>query len=135
MSLAGKKITVQSGRSRFNLQTMAAEEFPAVAAAEYTADFELPAGTLKYLLSMVHYAMAAQDIRYYLNGMLLVVEGQTVRAVATDGHRLALCEVAKDGAASAASRRSSRARRSTSCRGCCPTARRSRCACRWPPAR
>ncbi len=100
LSLTGKKITVQSGRSRFNLQTMAADEYPAVAAAEYTADFELPAGTLKYLLAMVHYAMAAQDIRYYLNGMLLVVDGQTVRAVATDGHRLALCEVAKDGAAS-----------------------------------
>jgi DNA polymerase-3 subunit beta len=100
LTLAAKKLTVQSGRSRFNLQTMAADEFPSVAAAEYSTDFELPAGTLKYLLSMVHYAMAAQDIRYYLNGMLLVVEGQTVRAVATDGHRLALCEVVKDGAAS-----------------------------------
>jgi DNA polymerase III subunit beta len=97
LSLSGKKLTVQSGRSRFNLQTMAAEEYPGVAAAEYSADFELPAGTLKYLLAMVHYAMAAQDIRYYLNGMLLVVEGRTVRAVATDGHRLALCEVEKDG--------------------------------------
>jgi len=97
LSLSGKKLTVQSGRSRFNLQTMAADEFPAVAAAEYTADFELPAGTLKYLMGMVHYAMAAQDIRYYLNGMLLVVDGQTVRAVATDGHRLALAEVVKDG--------------------------------------
>jgi len=100
LSLTGKKLTVQSGRSRFNLQTMAADEFPTVAAAEYTADFELPAGTLKYLLAMVHFAMAAQDIRYYLNGMLLVVDGPTVRAVATDGHRLALCEVTKDGAAS-----------------------------------
>jgi DNA polymerase-3 subunit beta len=97
LSLAGKKLTVQSGRSRFNLQTLGAEEFPGVAAAEYGADFELPAGTLKYLLAMVHYAMAAQDIRYYLNGMLLVVDGPVVRAVATDGHRLALCEVAKDG--------------------------------------
>ena len=100
LSLAGKKLSVQSGRSRFNLQTMAADEFPTVAAVEYTADFELPAGTLKYLLAMVHYAMAAQDIRYYLNGMLLVVDGKIVRAVATDGHRLALCEVIKDGDAS-----------------------------------
>ena len=101
LSLAGKKLTVQSGRSRFNLQTMAAEEYPAVATAEYTADFQLPAGTLKYLLAMVHYAMAAQDIRYYLNGMLLVVDGPVVRAVATDGHRLAMCEVAKDGGGAA----------------------------------
>jgi DNA polymerase-3 subunit beta len=95
LSLTNKKLTVQSGKSRFNLQTLVAEEFPTVAQAEFTADFSLPAATLKYLLSMVHFAMASQDIRYYLNGMLLVVEGHTVRAVATDGHRLALCEVGK----------------------------------------
>ena len=99
LSLASKKLAVASGKSRFNLQTLAAEEFPTVAQAEVSADFTLPAATLKYLLSMVHFAMAQQDIRYYLNGMLLVVEGTTVRAVATDGHRLALCEVAKDGEA------------------------------------
>jgi len=99
LSLASKKLAVASGKSRFNLQTLAAEEFPTVAQAEFTADFTLPAATLKYLLSMVHFAMAQQDIRYYLNGMLLVVDGTTVRAVATDGHRLALCEVAKDGEA------------------------------------
>ncbi len=101
LSLANKKLAVASGRSRFNLQTLAAEEFPTVAQAEFTADFSLPAATLKYLLSMVHFAMAQQDIRYYLNGMLLVVDGAVVRAVATDGHRLALCEVAKNGGASA----------------------------------
>jgi DNA polymerase-3 subunit beta len=98
LSLVSKKLAVASGKSRFNLQTLAAEEFPTVAQAEFTADFSLPAATLKYLLSMVHFAMAQQDIRYYLNGMLLVVDGSTVRAVATDGHRLALCEVQKDGA-------------------------------------
>ena len=101
LSLASKKLTVQSGKSRFNLQTLAAEEFPTVAQAEFTTEFSLPAATLKYLLSMVHFAMAAQDIRYYLNGMLLVVDGAVVRAVATDGHRLALCEVARDGAPAA----------------------------------
>ncbi len=98
LSLSNKKMAIASGRSKFNLQTLAAEEFPTVAQAEFTADFTLPASTLKYLLSMVHFAMAQQDIRYYLNGMLLVVDGTTVRAVATDGHRLALCEVAKEGA-------------------------------------
>jgi DNA polymerase III subunit beta len=100
LALANKKLAVTSGKSRFNLQTLAAEEFPTVAQAEFTADFSLPASTLKYLLGMVHFAMAQQDIRYYLNGMLLVVDGTTVRAVATDGHRLALAEVAKDGASS-----------------------------------
>jgi DNA polymerase-3 subunit beta len=97
LSLSGKKLTVQSGKSRFNLQTLAAEEFPTVAQAEFATDFTIPAATLKYLLSMVHFSMAAQDIRYYLNGMLLVVDGATVRAVATDGHRLAMCEVTRDG--------------------------------------
>ena len=92
LALANKKLSVASGKSRFNLQTLSAEEFPTVAQAEFTADFTLPAATLKYLLSMVHFAMAQQDIRYYLNGMLLVVDGTTV------GHRLALCEVQKDGA-------------------------------------
>jgi DNA polymerase III subunit beta len=98
LALANKKLTVSSGKSRFNLQTLAAEEFPTVSQAEFTADFSLPAATLKHVLGMVHFAMAQQDIRYYLNGMLLVVEGATVRTVATDGHRLALCEVDKDGA-------------------------------------
>jgi DNA polymerase-3 subunit beta len=100
LALLNKKLSVASGKSRFNLQTLAAEEFPTVAQAEFTADFTLPASTLKYLLGMVHFAMAQQDIRYYLNGMLLVVDGTTVRAVATDGHRLALAEVVKDGATS-----------------------------------
>lgn len=98
LALANKKLTVASGKSRFQLQTLPAEEFPTVAQAEFTADFTLPAARFKYLLSMVHFAMAQQDIRYYLNGMLMVVEGNTVRAVATDGHRLALCEVGKDDA-------------------------------------
>ncbi|MEG0822612.1 MAG: DNA polymerase III subunit beta [Burkholderiaceae bacterium] len=96
LSLASKKMTVASGKSRFQLQTLPAEEFPTVSVADFTADFVLPAARFKYLLSMVHFAMAQQDIRYYLNGMLMVVEGNTVRAVATDGHRLALCEVSKE---------------------------------------
>jgi len=99
LSLAGRKLTLQSGKSRFNLQTLAADEYPTVAQAEASADFTLPAAALKYLLAMAHFAMAAQDIRYYLNGMLLVVEASVVRAVATDGHRLALVEVGRDGAA------------------------------------
>jgi DNA polymerase-3 subunit beta len=101
LTLANKKLIVQAGRSRFNLQTLSAEEYPTVTQAQFSADFSLPAATLKYLLGMVHFAMATQDIRYYLNGMLLVVEGGVVRAVATDGHRLALCEVAKNGGSEA----------------------------------
>nr|HRK57601.1 DNA polymerase III subunit beta [Burkholderiaceae bacterium] len=93
LSLASKRLTVQSGKSRFNLQTLAAEEYPTIAKAQFDSELTLPAASLKYLLHMVHFSMAAQDIRYYLNGMLLVIENDTVRAVATDGHRLALCQL------------------------------------------
>jgi DNA polymerase-3 subunit beta len=94
LTLSNKRMTVQAGKSRFALQTLAAEEFPTVAQAEhYNAAFSLPQKTLKHLFNMVHFAMAQQDIRYYLNGMLLVVEGAHVIAVATDGHRLAFCQV------------------------------------------
>ncbi|MGE8369415.1 MULTISPECIES: DNA polymerase III subunit beta [Cupriavidus] len=97
LSLNDKRMTVQSGKSRFALQTLAAEEFPTVAeASEFGASVSLPQKTFKHLLAMVHFAMAQQDIRYYLNGMLLVVDGKKVMAVATDGHRLAYCGVELD---------------------------------------
>jgi len=97
LSLANKRMTVQSGKSRFALQTLAAEEFPTVAQAEqFNAKVTLPQKTLKHLFNMVHFAMAQQDIRYYLNGLLLVVDGKHVIAVATDGHRLAFCQVETD---------------------------------------
>jgi DNA polymerase III subunit beta len=97
MTLANKRMTVQSGKSRFALQTLAAEEFPTVAQAEhFNAKLTLPQKTLKHLFNMVHFSMAQQDIRYYLNGLLLVVEGNSVIAVATDGHRLAFCQVATE---------------------------------------
>jgi DNA polymerase-3 subunit beta len=101
LSLLNRRLTVQCGRSRFNLQTLAAEEFPTVTQAEFNVDFTLPASAFKHLLWMVHFAMAAQDIRYYLNGMLLVCEGNRVRAVATDGHRLAMCETTREGESAA----------------------------------
>ena len=94
LSLSDKRMTVQSGKSRFALQTLAAEEFPTVAeATEFNASVTLAQKTFKHLLAMVHFAMAQQDIRYYLNGMLLVVDGKKLMAVATDGHRLAYCAV------------------------------------------
>ncbi|HWV91896.1 MAG TPA: DNA polymerase III subunit beta, partial [Burkholderiales bacterium] len=92
-----KRLQVKAGKSRFALQTLAAEDFPRLARpAGDAAKFKLEQKALRRLLSLVQYAMAQQDIRYYLNGMLLVVDGTTVRAVATDGHRLALAEVTKN---------------------------------------
>lgn len=97
VTLSNKRLAVQCGKSRFALQTLAAEEFPTVAQAEhYSAQITLQQKILKHLFNMVHFSMAQQDIRYYLNGLLLVVEGRNVIAVATDGHRLAFCQVAAD---------------------------------------
>jgi DNA polymerase III subunit beta len=96
LAYANRKLSIQAGHSKFQLQTLPAEEYPTVTQTPASVDFTIPASSLKYLLSMVHYAMAAQDIRYYLNGMLLVIEGRRVRGVATDGHRLALCEFERD---------------------------------------
>jgi DNA polymerase-3 subunit beta len=97
LTLVNKRMTVQCGKSRFALQTLAAEEFPTVVQAEhYNATLTLPQKTLKHLFNMVYFSMAQQDIRYYLNGLLLVVEGKNVIAVATDGHRLAFCQIANE---------------------------------------
>jgi DNA polymerase-3 subunit beta len=97
LALANKKLSVQSGKSRFALQTLAAEEFPTVAQpATWTASLTMAQKSFKHLLNMVHFAMAQQDIRYYLNGMLLVLDGNNVRCVSTDGHRLAYCAVTID---------------------------------------
>jgi DNA polymerase-3 subunit beta len=99
IKVENKRATIQAGKSRFALQTLGAEEFPTVAVNEaFSASFSLPQKQLKHLFQMVHFAMAQQDIRYYLNGLLLVTEGEHVRVVATDGHRLAYCHAQIDGA-------------------------------------
>lgn len=90
LSLVDNKLIVQSGRSRFALQTLDATEFPTLALPEtWNVSLSLVQKTLKHLFNTVHFAMAQQDIRYYLNGMLFVFEPGWVRTVATDGHRLA----------------------------------------------
>jgi DNA polymerase-3 subunit beta len=84
------KILLKAGKSRFTLQTLPSSDFPRmVAAGQPQATVSLPQRTLKNLFSRVQYAMAQQDIRYYLNGLLLVLEPDGITVVATDGHRLA----------------------------------------------
>jgi len=86
-----KRLQVRAGKSRFNLQTLAAADYPRMATADdLHIGFEIAQRQLKRLLALVQYAMAQQDIRYYLNGLLLVVSGSELQVVATDGHRLAL---------------------------------------------
>src|SRR5262245_2672082 len=92
-----KRLLVKAGKSRFTLQTMPAEDFPRLAKpAGEVARFALPQKALRRLLGLVQYAMAQQDIRYYLNGLLMVVEDKTLKLVATDGHRLAYASMALD---------------------------------------
>lgn len=84
------KAVVRAGKSRFSLSTLPSEDFPDSEGANYTDEISLPQATLKSLLDETSFAMGNQDVRYYLNGLLLELEGNTLRAVATDGHRLAL---------------------------------------------
>ena len=85
-----KRMLVKAGKSRFTLQTLPAEDFPRLAKpAGDVARFVVAQKALRRLLSLVQYAMAQQDIRYYLNGLLVLVEDRQLKLVATDGHRLA----------------------------------------------
>ena len=92
LSLEGDRLVVRSGRSRFTLATLPAAEFPVIEEINAQQVLRLPQAELKRLIDKVHFSMAQQDVRYYLNGMLLESEGGKLRAVATDGHRLALGE-------------------------------------------
>lgn len=88
----GERVTVSAGRSRFTLSTLPASEFPQVDNIDLLERVTLPEATLKELIDRTAFAMAHQDVRYYLNGTLLDLREQALRCVATDGHRLALCE-------------------------------------------
>ena len=90
---AGDKVTVQAGRSRFSLASLPANDFPSVDEVEATERIAVPEVALKELIERTAFAMAQQDVRYYLNGLLFDLRETTLRCVATDGHRLALCEV------------------------------------------
>jgi len=87
-----EKAVVKSGRSRFSLATLSAADFPSLDEINHHSEFELPQKTLKSIIDKTSFAMAQQDVRYYLNGLMLEVSSKNLRAVATDGHRLAYCE-------------------------------------------
>lgn len=97
VSLGGDKLSVKSGRSKFSLATLPAAEFPGVEDIKATQTIAVRQDVLARLIEKTHFSMAQQDVRYYLNGMLLETGGKHLRAVATDGHRLALCAVELDG--------------------------------------
>jgi DNA polymerase-3 subunit beta len=86
------RVTIRSGRSRFSLGTLPARDFPNLEGIVESRSLSLEGARLKLVLDRTLFAMAQQDVRYYLNGLLLETGGGRLRAVATDGHRLALCE-------------------------------------------
>jgi DNA polymerase-3 subunit beta len=86
-------VSVRGGRSRFTLSSLPAAEFPLVEEINTQQTLSVPQGEFRRLIDKTHFSMAQQDVRYYLNGLLLETDGKALRAVATDGHRLALCEM------------------------------------------
>ncbi|OEC57187.1 DNA polymerase III subunit beta [Pseudomonas sp. ENNP23] len=86
-----QKLLIKAGRSKFTLSTLPANDFPTVEEGPGSLNFSLVQSKLRRLIERTSFAMAQQDVRYYLNGMLLEVNAGVLRAVATDGHRLAMC--------------------------------------------
>lgn len=96
LSLEGEKMHLRSGKSHFTLATLPADQFPNTEESAHDIAVSFTQGDFKRMLDATSFAMAQQDVRYYLNGMLLELGNKTVRLVATDGHRLALSSLATD---------------------------------------
>jgi DNA polymerase-3 subunit beta len=99
LSTEGERVSVRAGRSRFTLSSLPASEFPLVEEINAQQTLSIAQGEFRRLIDKTHFSMAQQDVRYYLNGLLLETDGKALRAVATDGHRLALCETELSGKA------------------------------------
>jgi DNA polymerase-3 subunit beta len=91
--LDDQKLVLKAGRSRFSLSTLPAKDFPSVEESQGALIFNLEQSKFRRLIDRTSFAMAQQDVRYYLNGMLLEAQEGLLRAVATDGHRLAMCSI------------------------------------------
>ncbi|MBS0379152.1 MAG: DNA polymerase III subunit beta [Proteobacteria bacterium] len=89
----GERIALRAGRSRFTLSSLPAAEFPLVEEINAQQTLKVAQGEFRRLIDKTHFSMAQQDVRYYLNGLLLETDGKALRAVATDGHRLAIAEM------------------------------------------
>lgn len=87
-------VIVKAGRSRFTLQTLPETDFPELAAGDLAHRFDIAAADFKRLIERTQFAISTEETRYYLNGIYLHVEEGKLRGVATDGHRLALLDLA-----------------------------------------
>ncbi|WP_455200801.1 DNA polymerase III subunit beta [Kaarinaea lacus] len=86
------RVIIRSGKSRFNLATLPVSDFPNIEDVSGALNFQIPQSVLKNLIDKTQFSMAQQDVRYYLNGLLLEVTDRVIKAVTTDGHRLSYCE-------------------------------------------
>ncbi len=93
VTIKDQKAQIRSGKSRFTLSTLPAADFPLVDKISGDSRFTLSQGQLKEVIDRTQFSMAQQDVRYYLNGLMLEMGNGFLRAVATDGHRLALCDM------------------------------------------
>jgi DNA polymerase-3 subunit beta len=91
-SVENERVTVRSGRSRFSLATLPANDFPNIEDWQSELSLTLTQGALRGLIEKTQFSMANQDVRYYLNGMLFDIDGDILRTVATDGHRMAVAQ-------------------------------------------
>ncbi|HEY3809234.1 MAG TPA: DNA polymerase III subunit beta [Steroidobacteraceae bacterium] len=99
MTKEGERVVLRGGRSRFTLSSLPAAEFPVIEEIHAQHTVAIKAHEFRHLIDKTYFAMAQQDVRYYLNGTLLETNGEVLRAVATDGHRLSWCEVPLEGRA------------------------------------
>ncbi len=96
IKIDNQRAILRSGKSRFTLTTLVADEFPYFDGLSGIHHFPIMQKLLKKLIDKTHFCMAVQDVRYYLNGLLIELQANSIRAVATDGHRLAVCEQSID---------------------------------------
>lgn len=94
LDIGKERATLRSGKSRFTLATLPASDFPVIEELNNAETLRLRQKDLKELIDRTHFSMAQQDVRYYLNGLMFELDKKGIRCVATDGHRLALCELA-----------------------------------------
>ncbi len=93
ITIDDNRAVIRSGKSRFTLATLPAHDFPSTEKIKGAREYTVPQSTLKHLIEQTQFCMANQDVRYYLNGLLLELRPNALRTVATDGHRLALCDM------------------------------------------
>jgi len=96
LQLDGERAKIKSGRSRFTLSTLPADDYPSIKDADKISELSLTEHELKRIIAKTQFSMAQQDVRYYINGLLTEVTRDSLRTVATDGHRMSMCVAAAD---------------------------------------